>query len=136
MSHFDTGPAPARNNVTQNKRKTTGVDGQRAEAQALVYLERHGLSLVQANWRCRFGEIDLVMREGATLVFVEVRLRTRSAFGGAAESIDRRKQLKLLSAARLYLAGRRESPCRFDVVLMKRIDPPDVEWIRNAITAD
>ena len=89
-----------------------------------------------ANWRCRFGEIDLILNEGGTLVFVEVRLRTRSTFGGAAASIDARKQRKLLSAAQLYLADRAQRPCRFDVVLLEQVDPPRLEWIRDAIRGD
>lgn len=108
--------------------------GERSETLACRFLEGQGLELVERNWRSRFGEIDLVFREGVTIVFVEVRLRTSAAFGGAAESIDRRKRARLLAAARLYLAGRRERPCRFDVVLLKRLDPPDIEWIRDALS--
>ncbi len=108
--------------------------GKRSEALACEYLTRHGLQLVARNWRSRFGEIDLVLREGDTIVFVEVRLRTSATHGGAGESIDARKRAKLLAAARLYMAGKREQPCRFDVVLLRRLDPPEMEWIRNAIS--
>jgi putative endonuclease len=110
------------------------VLGQASEALACRFLERQGLELVERNWRSRFGEIDLVFRDGVSIVFVEVRLRTSAAYGGAAESIDRRKRARLLAAARLYLSGRRERPCRFDVVLLKRLDPPDIEWIRDALS--
>lgn len=105
--------------------------GQTAESRAAAHLESRGLKLVARNWRCRFGEIDLVMQDGATLVFVEVRLRSRSDFGGAAASVTPAKQKKLLAAARQYLATLRTlPPCRFDVVALSGNAPP--EWIRNA----
>ena len=105
--------------------------GQSAEARAESFLQSQGLKLVARNWRCRFGEIDLVMQDGATLVFVEVRLRTRSDFGGAAASVTPAKQKKLLAAARQYLAALKTlPPCRFDVVALSGTAPPD--WIRNA----
>ena len=105
--------------------------GQHAESRAEAFLEAQGLKPVARNWRCRFGEIDLVMRDGATLVFVEVRLRRRSDFGGAAASVTTAKQQKLLAAARQYLAGLKTLPaCRFDVVALDGSAAP--EWIRNA----
>lgn len=105
--------------------------GQSAEARAAAYLEAQGLKCVARNWRCRFGEIDLVMHDGATLVFVEVRLRTRNDYGGAAASVTPAKQKKLLAAARQYLAGLKTlPPCRFDVVALEGTANP--EWIRNA----
>ena len=106
----------------------------RAEEAACAFLLGRGLTLVERNWRSRFGEIDLVLREAGTIVFVEVRLRTGTAHGGAAESIDRKKRERLLAAARLYLSGRGEQPCRFDVVLLSRLDPPEIDWIRDAIS--
>ncbi|WP_324779941.1 YraN family protein [Thiobacillus sedimenti] len=105
--------------------------GQTAETRAASFLQAHGLRLVARNWRCRFGEIDLVMQDGATLVFVEVRLRTRSDFGGAAASVTAAKQRKLAAAARQYLSALKTlPPCRFDVVALAGEAPP--EWIRNA----
>jgi putative endonuclease len=109
--------------------------GRAAEAAAADYLARQGLTLLRANYRCRLGEIDLVLRDGATIVFAEVRLRSSRAFGGAAESIDARKRSRVIAAARHYLAGKPEAPCRFDAVLLERLDPPAIEWIRNAFTA-
>jgi len=109
--------------------------GAAAEAAALAWLELRGLKLVERNWRCRSGELDLVLREGDCLVFVEVRLRGSAAYGGAAASVDAKKRMKLLSAARLYLAGRPEQPCRFDVVAMSDPRGRDLEWIRNAFDA-
>ena len=105
--------------------------GQTAEARAESWLRKQGLVSVARNWRCRFGEIDLVMQDGATLVFVEVRLRSRSDFGGAAASVTPAKQQKLLAAARQYLGSLKAlPPCRFDVVALGGTAPP--EWIRNA----
>jgi putative endonuclease len=86
--------------------------GQSAESRAEAFLKTHGLKRVTRNWRCRFGEIDLVMQDGATLVFVEVRLRSRSDFGGAAASVTPAKQKKLLAAARQYLAALKTLPLR------------------------
>ncbi len=105
--------------------------GQSAEARAEAFLQAHGLKLLARNWRCRFGEIDLIMQDGATLVFVEVRLRSRADFGGAAASVTANKQRKLLAAARQYLATLKTlPPCRFDVVALSGDAPP--EWIMNA----
>ncbi len=105
--------------------------GQTAEARAEAFLKTQGLTLVARNWRCRFGEIDLVMRDGPTLVFVEVRLRSRSDFGGAAASVTPAKQKKLLTAARQYLGTLKTlPPCRFDVVALTGNAPPD--WIKSA----
>ena len=89
---------------------------------------------MERNWRCRFGELDLILRDGPALVFAEVRLRSSAGFGGAATSIDRRKQARLAAAAQLYLAGRPALPCRFDVVLMSDACGGGIEWIRNAFT--
>lgn len=105
--------------------------GREAEEQAFDYLRRHGLTEVERNYRCRFGEIDLIMRDGRTLVFVEVRMRASGAFGGAPASIDARKQRKLLSAARHYIGSKGKIPdCRFDAVLLNGDNR--LEWIRNA----
>jgi len=108
--------------------------GSKAEDLAATWLQRRGLRLVERNWRCRFGELDLILRDGATLVIAEVRLRSSRRYGGAAASIDRHKQKKLIAAAQLYLCRQPSSPCRFDVVLMSDAEGGDIEWIRNAFT--
>lgn len=109
--------------------------GEQAEAIALRYLQAKGLDLVERNYRCRFGEIDLIMRDGKTLVFTEVRLRKSNAFGGALASIDSNKQRRILSAARCYLSEQRESPnCRCDVVLLSNVSEREIEWIQNAFS--
>ncbi len=106
--------------------------GAEAEALAAAFLEDHGVVIIARNYRCRLGEIDLVARDGATTVFVEVRSRASTAFGGAAASITTTKRARLLKAARHYLAGLRVTPqCRFDALLIEG-DPPHIEWLRNA----
>lgn len=109
--------------------------GEQGEALAAVFLQRQGLAITARNYRCRFGEIDLIAREGETLVFVEVRSRASDSHGGAAASITAAKQTRLLKAARHYLATlSAEPPCRFDAVLLTG-DPPKIEWLRNALEA-
>ncbi|NWG87203.1 MAG: YraN family protein [Hydrogenophilaceae bacterium] len=104
--------------------------GAAAEDRAAEYLQRQGLKLVARNYRCRQGEIDLILREGTTLVFVEVRSRASSAFGGAAASITQAKQAKLIRAAQHYLSLQSSLPaCRFDAVL---IDGNDLQWLKHA----
>jgi putative endonuclease len=103
-----------------------------AEDAAAQFLAGRGLRLLERNYRCRFGEIDLVLSDGRTLVFVEVRYRGNRSFGGAAESITPTKRAKLLRAARHYMAAHRSFPaCRFDAVLLNG-DTREVEWIVNA----
>jgi putative endonuclease len=111
---------------------TQTAPGARAEQLAEDFLLQRGLALVQRNFRCRMGEIDLILRDGDTLVFAEVRLRTHSEFGGAAASITAAKQTRVIATARHFLAGKRERPCRFDVVLLDRLAPDAIEWIKDA----
>jgi putative endonuclease len=106
--------------------------GAAAEELAAVFLEGQGLRIVERNYRCRFGEIDLVARSGAVLVFVEVRARQSEAFGGAAGSITAAKRRRLVAAARHYLAKHRVSrACRFDVVLLHGREQ-EIEWLADA----
>ncbi len=108
---------------------TLGVD---AETMAAAFLEKRGLRIVARNYRCRMGEIDLVAHDGAITVFVEVRKRASSDFGGAAASITAAKRLKVLKAARHYLSKLSAMPqCRFDALLIQG-EPPKIEWIRDA----
>ena len=103
-----------------------------AEQLAATFLTQRGLTLVAKNYHCRFGEIDLIMQEGAVLVFIEVRLRTNSQFGHAAESISIKKQQKIIQTAQHFLMQHGERACRFDAVLMNKIDANHIEWVRNA----
>ncbi|UTH76361.1 YraN family protein [Chromobacterium sp. IIBBL 290-4] len=107
--------------------------GRDAEDRALALLEAAGLKLVARNWHCRGGEIDLIMRDGAYWVFIEVRHRGGSRFGSAADSITASKQRKLLLAAEVYLAGKGiDAPCRFDAVVSVGDARP--QWLKNVFT--
>jgi putative endonuclease len=111
------------------------MDGSHAEDQALRYLQQHGLRLLARNWRCKLGELDLVMQDGDTVAVIEVRSRARSDRGTAAETIDARKQLRVVRATQLWLARRpdlAELPLRFDVVTL---DAGELEWRREAFDA-
>ena len=107
--------------------------GRSWEQAAQAYLQGHGLLPVEANFRCKLGEIDLIMRDGDSLVFVEVRQRAAGSQVSAAASISPAKIRRLIRAAQVYLQGfTRLPPCRFDVIA---IDGGHVEWLRNAIEA-
>lgn len=108
--------------------------GQAAEDAAVEFLRAQGLEVLLRNFRFRLGELDIVARDGPTLVIVEVRARTSDHFGGAAASVGARKQTKLRRAAALLLQQHRELsnlPVRFDVIAVKG---SRVEWIRHAFT--
>lgn len=110
--------------------------GAAAEELAARFLAARGLIILRRNVRTRFGELDIIARDGATLVFVEVRLRSHSAFGGAAASVTPAKQARMVASARIVLASMRVEPaCRFDVVLMDALDPARIDWRRNVIEA-
>lgn len=115
---------------------TTTTRGREAEALAARVLEARGLHVVTRNFRIRGGEIDLICRDGQTLVFVEVRLRSRRDFGGAGASITATKQRRIILAARHYLAGQPDCDCRFDCVLLDGLEASRAEWIKNAFSAD
>lgn len=106
--------------------------GNAAEALAAAYLQSNKLKLLARNFRCAYGEIDLIMQDGSTLVFVEVRMRSSGNFGGAAMSITPEKQEKLRRTAQRYMQLHGEQACRFDVVLMHAVDINAVEWLKNA----
>ncbi len=112
--------------------------GVAAEALAATFLAENGLKLITQNYHCRYGEIDLIMQDGKSLVFVEVKLRTSSQFGGAAASITPQKQQKMILTAQHYLQTQKltDVPCRFDAVLitgkiLKSTDLQQIEWIRS-----
>jgi putative endonuclease len=123
--------------MSENLRK-----GLRFEKEAGKYLQRQGLELLQSNYRCRFGEIDLIMLDADSICFIEVRFRSSDRFGGAAASITHAKQRKIVKAALCYLAQNRRlanrAP-RFDALLIQRLEgSPGVEfdWIKNAFYAE
>lgn len=109
--------------------------GRRAEDQAQRYLCNRGLRPVTRNFSCRHGEVDLIMRDGDTLVFIEVRYRRSVAFGGALASVDAHKQRRLRAAAEAYI--QRHPKCaqdmmRFDIVAIEG-DNATPEWLQNAL---
>ncbi len=110
--------------------------GQRWEKTAESFLNKRGLKTLKRNYRCRLGEIDLVMEHDGTLVFVEVRFRKNGRHGSGAETVDCRKQWKIARAAALFLGQHPEyaaRPGRFDVISVSKVDgAPAIRWIRNA----
>ncbi len=113
--------------------------GNQAEQQALAYLERQGLSLINQNVHSRRGEIDLIMRHGTTLVFIEVRQRSRNHHGNALESVSWHKQQRIIQTAQHYLQSNPKlgkHPCRFDVVAIDTINEQQkIQWIQDAFQA-
>ena len=107
--------------------------GDEAEQLAADFLQKQGLKLLDKNYRCRFGEIDLILLDKKTLVFAEVRLRKNPNFGGAASSITAQKQARIVHTAQHYLSTQHNlPPCRFDVVLLNELADKHIEWIQNA----
>ena len=129
--------APAARSRATGVRTPRQRAGAAAEDAAARHLQKQGLTVLERNLRFRGGELDLVCREGASLVFVEVRLRRDARYGGAAASVDTFKQRRLAYAAQLYLLerfGSRPPPCRFDVVAFSA--DGTIEWIRDAFAVD
>ena len=114
--------------------------GRYAERIARRFLEKRGLRLIAANYRCRFGELDLVMTDKKRLVVIEIRYRRDSSFMAPAESIDRFKRHKIARASLHFIQHNpryRERPVRFDVVsLSGPLDDSSIDWIAGAFTAD
>ena len=120
------------------KLKPGNPTGAWAEKQALLFLKQQGLKLLHANFACKAGEVDLVMLDQATLVFIEVRYRGPSRFGNAASSIDHLKQQKIKKTAAAYLQKHRKHNhrvCRFDAISIDNCDTNgqnSLEWIKSA----
>lgn len=116
--------------IASGRRTAAQTVGGEAEEAAARFLARQGVHVIARNYRTRLGEIDLIARDGATLVFVEVRLRANDRFGGAAASVGPRKQQRIAAAARQYLARLAQEPaCRFDVITLEDREPV---WLRGA----
>jgi putative endonuclease len=112
--------------------------GRDAETLACDYLMAKGMTLVERNYRSRFGEIDLIMDDRNCLIFVEVRYRRQARYGSGAESVDARKQARIIACARHYLLRNpraADRPCRFDVVAIEGVANPAIEWITDAFPA-
>ncbi len=119
-------------------RPPPGECGAKAEEHARIYLEQRGLQLVAQNYRCRQGEIDLIMRDGATLVFIEVRYRKSTGFGSPAESVTPAKQRRICAAAAHYLQSRSERNlpcCRLDMLAIVGREQQSIDWIKDAFQA-
>jgi putative endonuclease len=110
------------------------------EQRACMELERAGLKLLARNYTTRYGELDLIMRDGDTVVFVEVRQRKRTSFGDAATSVTAAKRAKLVQTAQLWLVANprhAQQPCRFDVMTYDgQGDNAKMDWLRNAFEAE
>lgn len=116
----------------KNKQNVRHESGKSAEDLAAEFLAQQGLKIIARNVRNRYGEIDIIAQEKDTLLFVEVRLRQSTAFGGAAASITAAKQKRLHAAASLYLSERVDQPaCRFDAILFDALDVRRIKWLRN-----
>ena len=124
--------APATDTESYLNRQSKGVQ---AELRALHYLQQQGLKTIQRNYSCRRGEIDLIMQDGSTQVFVEVRYRSNPNFGSAAESVTPAKQQRVIAAAQHYLLSVCQDgipSCRFDVVAVCGNKQQNIEWIKDA----
>ncbi|MYM64675.1 YraN family protein [Pseudomaricurvus sp. HS19] len=124
---------PGSGSKLRSPRQRTGAEHEQAAEQFLL---QQGLTLLQRNFWCKLGEIDLIMRDGEQLVFIEVRYRKHAGYGLAQETVTAAKQRKLVRAAQYYLLhnGSDDPPCRFDVVAVHQQQP--LEWIRNAFGAE
>jgi putative endonuclease len=122
--------------LTAIKPKLSNDIGSLAETMACQYLQQQGLQLVVKNYRTKVGEIDLIMRDNSSWVFVEVKYRTRDDWANAVETVTRSKQLKVINAAKQYLQQRRIYDlvdCRFDVVAIdETLKQEKINWIPHA----
>jgi len=111
--------------------------GKQAEEMASHYLQKQNLTLITQNYNCRRGEIDLIMQDQQTLVFVEVRYRKNARFGSALESINHKKQVKIITTAEHYLQQSKDDyfDYRFDVIAIMPLhnsEQPEITWVKNA----
>lgn len=121
----------------EDTRKALGSKG---EELAVQYLKKKGYKVIERNYRCQWGEIDLIARDKETLIFVEIKARSSSGFGLPQEAVDRFKQEKLIQVAKVYMAEHRLQetiPARFDVVAV-HLTPagPDIELIKDAFQGE
>ncbi|MDO8345321.1 MAG: YraN family protein [Cellvibrio sp.] len=138
----DAATANTDNDIHNSIRNTINI-GAQAEAQAEAFLHQQGLVTRTKNYRCKLGEIDLIMLQktarGTCFVFVEVRLRTNKRFAPAIETVDYRKQQKIIRTATRFLQEQRlfdKVACRFDVIALDQTGTaPPIQWIQNAFGA-
>lgn len=113
--------------------------GKRAERLALHYLKQQGLTFIAKNFTCAMGEIDLIMQDQHSLVFIEVRLRHRDDFATGLVSVNQTKQRKIIKTALFYLQSYPLPPdktCRFDVIGLSSLSLKDLTWVKNAFTVE
>ncbi|MFD1260055.1 YraN family protein [Entomomonas asaccharolytica] len=114
------------------------VIGKAAEEMALQYLQSQHLTLIAKNWRCNYGEIDLIMTDKQSVIFIEVRYRKQTSWGEPAETVTYSKRQKLIKAASLFLQQNNSfsaKPCRFDVIAMTgELKNPAIRWLTNAFS--
>jgi len=125
------------NKPTPTQKVTTTDKGQLTELLAQEFLTGQGLTFVERNYHCRQGEVDIIMLEGDTYVFIEVKYRKSNTYGGAIAAISASKQKKIKHCVTFYLhqVGLNEynTPCRIDVITLEGdINQPDINWIKNA----
>ncbi len=113
--------------------------GHALEDTAVAYLQKHKVQVLHRNFRCKYGEVDLIGRDQEDLIFVEVRYRKDATFGAAAETVTADKQRRIICAAQFFLMTRSWATklyCRFDVIaITKAINSPTIEWIKDAFNA-
>ncbi len=122
---------------TSTKSTTTRTVGQHTELLARDYLLKQGLTLVEQNYHCQYGELDLIMKDQQCWAFIEVRYRNSNQFGGGAASVDQRKQQKLINTAEHFMQHRNDvfDSCRFDVIALSGpIKQVKIEWIKDAFS--
>ncbi len=123
----------------ESRNTTTTALGDKAEHAALKYLVSNGCRLIVANYRSRAGEIDLIVEDKETLVFVEVRYRSDTSRGTGAETITATKQRRIIRTAEYFLINHKQyqdSACRFDVISMNDSTNDSIDWIKRAFTLD
>lgn len=124
-------------NKTSNKTKATTEIGKLSEQLAAKYLIKNGLTIIETNFHCRFGEIDIIAKNDKTLIFVEVKYRSDVNYGGAISAVATSKQEKIKKSARIYLQQQAlneyNTACRFDVIAMQgQLNSPEITWLTNA----
>lgn len=120
--------------------KTTNATteiGKQSEQLASEYLIKNGLTIIEKNFHCRFGEIDIIAKDSQTIIFIEVKYRSDVNYGGAISAVSASKQEKIKKSARIYLQQQAlneyNTACRFDVIAMQgQLNSPEITWLTNA----
>lgn len=123
-------------NKADNTTKATTKIGKQSEQLAAEYLTKKGLTVVKSNFHCRFGEIDIIAKDGNTFIFIEVKYRSNVNYGGAISAVSPSKQEKIKKSAQIYLQqhalNEYNTACRFDVIAMQgQLNSPEITWLTN-----